>query len=86
MSAIDFIARLAGVPDDLITEVEKAAPTAAALLQLVKDNQDTLNRLVTLLPQAVKEAEALIPAAQDVLKFMQARQAVASNYPDPAQS
>ena len=71
MSAIDFIARLAGVPDETIAEVEKDAPIAAALLQLVKDNEATLNRLATLLPQAMNEVEALIPVGQDILAFIQ---------------
>lgn len=42
MSAIDFAARLAGVPQETIDAVEAAAPHTAALLQTFKDNEDLI--------------------------------------------
>ena len=83
MSAIEFVARMAGVPQELIDEVEKAAPQTAALLKLVKDNQDLLLKLEALVTAATPEIMALIPTAQDVLKFIQAQQATPQQAPKP---
>ena len=83
MSAIEFVARMAGVPQDLIDEVEKAAPQTAALLKLVKDNQDLLLKLEALVTAATPEIMALIPTAQDVLKFIQTQQASPQQAPKP---
>ena len=42
MSAIDFAARLAGIPQNVIDEVEASAPHAAKLLQTFKDHEDLI--------------------------------------------
>jgi hypothetical protein len=89
MSAIDFMLGMAGVPSELIAEVEKVAPTAAALLKLAKDNdalirkigavmteaQPLLAQALPLINQAAAEVKVLMPAAQDVIAFIQKQQA-----------
>jgi hypothetical protein len=82
------VLRLAGVPQSTIDEVEKAIPSTAALLNLIKQNQNLINKilavvaeaqplLVQALPlvnQAVVEINSVLPAAQDVLAFLQTKQ------------
>ena len=89
MSAIDFMLGIAGVPSELIAEVEKVAPTVAALLKLVKDNdalirkidaviieaQPLLAQALPLINQAAAEMKIIMPAAQDVVAFIQKQQA-----------
>ena len=81
--------RLAGVPQATIDEVEKAVPTVAALLNLIKQNQDLLNKIVAVvteaqpllaqaLPldnQAIIEIDSVLPAAQDILAYLQTKPA-----------
>lgn len=83
--------RLAGVPQTTIDEVEKALPHTAALLTLVRNNQDLLQRVAALLTEAqpllvqvvplinkaLPEVLAIAPAAQDVVTFLQKQQSVA---------
>ena len=103
MSAIDFAARLAGVPQETIDAVEAAAPHTAALLQTFKDHEDLIAqgkalldkfgpvlaeatpliaqvqvfyaKLSPLIGPAMKEIDAIMPAAQDVIAFIQKQQA-----------
>ena len=96
MSAIDFAARLAGVPQETIDEVEKAAPHTAKLLKTFKDNEDLLvqaaalidqaqpliakaqalySKLAPLIGPAMAEIDAVMPAAQDVVAFIQQQKA-----------
>lgn len=89
MSAIDFMLGLAGVPSELTAEVEKVAPTAAALLKLVKDNEALIRKIAAvateaqpliaqampLVNQAAAEIKIIMPAAQDVIAFIQKQQA-----------
>ena len=107
MSALDFAARLAGVPQQTIDEVNAAAPHTAALLQTFKDHEDLIVQgkalldkfgpviaeampLITqaqafyakvspLIAPALKEIDAIAPAAKDVLAFIKLQQ------PDPSQ-
>ena len=76
--------RIAGMPQATIDEIEKATPAAAALIKLAKDNdalireivdlttkaQPLLAQAIPLVNQAMIEIEALLPAAQDVLAFV----------------
>ena len=85
MSAIDFMLGLAGVPSELITEVEKVAPNAAALLKLAQDNAALLDEIratatkaapliakaMPLMNAAAVEINVIMPAAQDVIAFIQ---------------
>ena len=94
MSAIDFMLGLAGVPSELIAEVEKVAPNAAALLKLANDNAALLDEIratatkaaplivkaIPLINAAAVEIKVLMPAAQDVIAFIQQQQAK----PDPS--
>lgn len=89
MSSIDFMLGMAGVPQETISEIEKAAPTAAALLKLLKDNDALIRKIVAvvgeaepliaqaapLVNQALAEVRAIMPAAQDVIAFIQNKQA-----------
>lgn len=89
MSAIDFMLGLAGVPRELIAEIENVAPNAAALLKLAKDNEALLRKIgavateaqplltqaLPLINQAAVEVKVLMPAAQDVIAFIQKQQA-----------
>jgi Asp/Glu/hydantoin racemase len=59
MSAIDLAARLVGVPQATIDEVENALPQMAKLLQLFKDNEDLIVQGAAL----AAEAQPLIAAA-----------------------
>ena len=99
MSAIDFMLSLAGLPQQTIDEIEKASPAAAALLKLANDNQQLIADIVALankaqpliakamplINQATAEIKIVLPAAIDVLKFMN-QPKPPSNYPDPNQS
>jgi hypothetical protein len=92
MSAIDLMLELAGVPSETIAEVEKVAPDTAVLLKLLNDNQILITKigaliteaqpLVTqalpLINKAAAEIKIIIPAAQDVLAFIQKQQAAAA--------
>jgi hypothetical protein len=53
MSALDFAARLAGVPQATIDEVETALPHAAKLLQTFKDHEDMIIRGKVLIDEAM---------------------------------
>ena len=67
MSALDFAARLAGVPQQTIDEVEAAAPHTAKLLQTFKDHEDLIAQGKALLDKfgpVVAEAMPLIVQAQ----------------------
>ena len=107
MSALDFAARLAGVPQETIDEVEAAVPHTAKLLQTFKDHEDLIvqgnalldkfgpviaeampliaqaqafyAKLSPLIAPAMKEIDAILPAAQDVVAFVKSQQ------PDPSQ-
>ena len=107
MSAIDFAARLAGVPQETIDEVYAAAPHTAKLIQTFKDHEDLIvqgkalmdkfgpaiteampliaqaqafyAKLSPLIAPAMKEIDAILPAAQDVVAFVKSQQ------PDPSQ-
>ena len=77
MSAIDIAARLAGVPQDTIDKVEAAAPTAAKLMNLIKQNEPLIaqaaaleKQAMPLVEQAYAEIVAILPAAQDVAAFL----------------
>ena len=102
MSALDFAAKLAGVPQQTIDEVESAVPHTAKLLQLFKDHEDLIlqgkalldkfspviaeampliaqaqafyAKLSPLITPAMKEIDAIMPAAQDVVAFVQKQQ------------
>lgn len=79
--------RLGGVPQDTIDEVEKALPSVAALLTLYKQNQDLITKLLSvaqeaqpllakatpLLNQALLEVNKVLPAAQDIVSYLQDR-------------
>lgn len=71
MSGVEFAARLAGVPQELIEEIKKAAPKAAELLNLLKANQDFILRAQNLFFEAEKEVMALLPTAMDLVKYIQ---------------
>jgi len=85
MSVLDFALGLAGVPQQTIDDVEKVAPQTAALLKLIKDNQPLIQRaqavaaeavaLYTqaepLIEQARAEVAAIMPAAEEVVAFIQ---------------
>ncbi len=107
MSAIDFAARLAGVPQQTIDEVNAAVPHTAKLLQTFKDHEDLIvqgkalldkfgpviaeamplivqaqafyAKVSPLIAPALKEIDAITPAAKDVLAFIKSQQ------PDPSQ-
>jgi hypothetical protein len=67
MSAIDFAARLAGVPQQTIDEVNAAAPHTARLLQTFKDHEDLIVQGKALLDKfgpVIAEAMPLIAQAQ----------------------
>lgn len=108
--AIEFAARLAGVPQATINEIGMAAPHIAKLLQTFKDHEDLVIETTALLKDAqplitraqalyakidplitpaLKEFNAIVPAVQDVVAFVQAQQAdkaitAARDYPpDP---
>lgn len=109
MSAIDFAARLAGVPQQTIDEVYAAAPHTAVLLQTFKDHEDLIiqgkalldkfgpviaeatplivqaqafyAKLAPLIAPAMKEINAIMPAAKDVAAFIQAQQAAKAAMP-----
>ena len=85
MSIAEFALGLAGVPQATIAEIEKAAPTVAALLKLFKDNQSLIAKIEAVAAEAaplviqalplIKQAQAelmiVLPAAQDVVAFIQ---------------
>lgn len=101
MSAIDFAARLAGVPQKTIDEVEAAAPHTAALMQAFKDHEDLIvqgqallnkfgpviaeamplivqaqtfyAKVSPLIGPAMVELDAIMPAAQDIVAFVNAQ-------------
>ena len=96
MSAIDFAARLAGVPQETIDAVEAAAPHTAKLLQTFKDNEDLIvqgkalldelspvitramafyAKLSPLIGPAMQEIDTIMPAAQDLVAFIQSQNA-----------
>ena len=111
MSALDFAARLAGVPQQTIDEVYAAAPHTAKLMQIFKDHEDLIiqgkaladkfapiiaeaqplvaqalvfyAKLAPLIPPALKELDAVLPAAKDVVAFVQSQQqsAPVNEYP-----
>ena len=78
--------RLSGVPQSTIDEVEKALPAVAALLKLYKQNEALIQKLLAVVAeaqplvtqatpvinQALLEINAALPAAQDVIAFLQA--------------
>ena len=80
-----LLLRANGMSQETIDEIEKALPTAAALLKLVRDNQILIGRIVALaneaqplisqamplIDQAVTEINAILPAAQDLVAFLQ---------------
>ena len=77
MSAIDIAARLAGVPQDTIDKVEAAAPKTAALLTLLKENEDLIvqdgafaKKAMPLAQEAYAEFVAIMPAAEAVVAFI----------------
>lgn len=102
MSIIDIAARLAGVPQKTIDEVNVAAPHTAVLMQAFKDHEDlivqgaallekirpVLAEIQPLLGQAqvfyakiapligpvLKEIDVIMPAAQDLIAFIQKQQ------------
>lgn len=81
--------RLGGVPQATIDEVEKALPSAAALVKLVQDNaaliqeiidlankaQPLLAQALPLVNQAIIEIDSVLPAAQDILAYLQTKPA-----------
>ena len=85
MSLAEFALGLAGVPQATIAEVEQASPAAAALLKLIKDNQPLIAKIEAVVTEAtplvvqalplIKQAQAelliVMPAAQDVVAFIQ---------------
>src|ERR1019366_5005171 len=107
MSAIDFAARLAGVPQQTIDDINAAAPHTAKLMQTFKDHEDLIikgkalldkfgpviaeamplivqaqafyAKVSPLIAPAMKEIDAVVPAAKDVLAFIKSQQ------PDPSQ-
>ena len=109
MSAIDFAARLAGVPQHTIDEVEAAAPHTAKLLQIFKDNEGLIAegkalldkfgpviaeatpliaraqtfyaKLSPLIAPAMAEIDAVMPAAEDVIAFVQKQSASSPETP-----
>lgn len=109
MSAIDFAASLAGVPQKTIDEVHAAAPHTANLIQIFKDHQDLIvqgkalldkfgpviteamplitqsqafyAKLAPLIAPAMKEINAIMPAATDVVAFVQKQQIDAAKTP-----
>ena len=67
MSALDFAARLAGVPQKTIDEVNAAAPHTAKLLQIFKDHEDFIiqgKELLDRMSPVIAEAMPLIAQAQ----------------------
>lgn len=98
MSAVDLMLELAGVPNELVAEVEKSAPNAAALLKLIKDNQALLDEIRTtatktaplitqaipLINQAAAEIKSLMPVAQDIVAFIQKQKQSAATPSDLA--
>ena len=118
MSALDFAARLAGVPQQTIDEVEAAVPHTAKLLQTFKDHEDLIvqgkalidkfgpliteampliaqaqafyAKLAPLIGSAMKEIDAVMPAAKDVVAFVQKQQtdqkAVSPSYEPQSQA
>ena len=105
MSALDFAARLAGVPQKTIDEVNAAAPHTAKLLQTFKDHEDLIvqgaallekmqpvlveaqplladalalyAKLAPLIGPALKEIDAISPAATDLIAFFRQQQQTA---------
>jgi len=114
MSALDFAALLAGVPQQTIDEVEAAVPHTAKLLQTFKDHEDLIiqgkalldkfgpviaeamplivqaqafyAKVSPLIAPAIKEIDAIMPAAQDVLTFLQMQKQQVTQYDPSAQS
>ena len=80
-----LLLRANGMSQATIDEIEKALPTAAELLKLVRDNQILIGRIVALaneaqpllaqamplVDKAVAEINAILPAAQDLVAFLQ---------------
>ena len=67
MSAIEFAARLAGVQQNTIDEVNAAAPHTAKLLQMFKDHEDLIVQGKALLDKfgpVIADAMPLIAQAQ----------------------
>src|SRR5450830_597211 len=48
MSALDFILEMVGVPSETVAEIEKAAPSLAALMKLAQDNDALIRELAAL--------------------------------------
>ena len=86
MNALETIAlRMDGMPQDTIDEVAKALPAAAALIQhiqnngdlvqkwlaLINESQPLMPRTLVLVNEAIKEIDAILPAAQKVAAFLQ---------------
>lgn len=99
MSAIEFAARLAGVPQSTIDEVDAAAPHTAKLLQMFKEHEGLITegkalldkfgpviaeamplivqaqafyaKVSPLIGPAIKELDAVMPAASDMVAFVQ---------------
>lgn len=96
MSIAEFAAQMAGVPQATIDEVEKAAPATAALLKLFKDNQPLIAKIEAVAAEAaplvtqalplIKQAQAelmiVMPAAMDIVAFVQKQAAKPSYQPD----
>ena len=82
------VLRLAGVPQATIDEVEKAIPSVAALLNLFKQNEGLIKKILAvaneaqpllaqvlpLINQALVEIDSILPAAQDVITYLQTKQ------------
>lgn len=82
----NVLLRISGMPQSTIDEIEKATPAAAALIKLAQDNDTLIHEIVDLaakaqpllaqvaplVNQAIIEIEALLPAARDLLAFLNA--------------
>ena len=103
MSVLELALRIAGMPRETIDEINKAMPSTAALLKLIKDNDALIKQIIQLageaqpllvqalpvIKQAMSEIDAVLPAAQDVVAFLQKQSAtdtvdVPGSVPDSA--
>ena len=69
MSALDFAARLAGVPQETIDEVNAAAPHTAKLLQTFKDHEDLIVQGKALLDKMSPVIAAAMPLLAQAQAF-----------------
>ena len=63
MSVLDLALRIAGMPSETIDEIDKAMPGTAALIKLVKDNEQLVRDIVAL----AADAQPLLARAQPLL-------------------